>query len=191
MGSEMKFSIYRTIGTLGFFSLVTTILIKGGSAIYFVNIPTALILICLVFLTLLCIFEKDFLLFVPRSFLCLFFTPQAPVEKYTEISKYGSRLTIGSAIIMMIIIYIQILSNSVDLDNIGLVLSHALLPIFYALLLSEFFFVIVLKAYSSKGRDASVPEPSLHIRSLFLLLLAIGAICLTCMLLFAALQPAS
>lgn len=188
---QMRFSIYRTIGTLGLFSLLLVSLQLGGTGKYFINISAALFLFCFVFLALLCTFEKAFLLFIPHSVLALFFTPQAPVEKYAEISKYGSRYTIGGALILMLIGYIQMLGHTSNPENIGLALALTLLPAFYALLLSEVFFVIVRTAYSQKDGKDSIKEPSFQIRSLLLFLVTIGIICFTCIVFLMAFQPAS
>ena len=188
---EMKFSFYRSIGTLGIISFLLLSIRIGGGYQYFIHLPAAIFLFCFVFSVLLCTFEKDFLMFIPHSVLSLFFTPRAPIAKYAEISKYGSRYTIGAALIIMLIGYIQMLVHMKDPDNIGLALSLTLLPAFYALLFSEVFFVIVHKAYCTKDIGSPTKEPSFQIRSMLLFLAVIGIICITCVIFIMAFQTVS
>ena len=188
---EMKFSMYRFIGTIGTILFLLLSIRMGGGYQYFIHLPAAILLFCFVFFVLLCTFEKDFLMFIPHSILSLFFTPEAPVAKYAEISKYGSRYTIAGALIIMLIGYIQMLVQMKDPGNIGLGLAMTLLPAFYALLFSEVFFVIVYKAYCSKDSEGSTKEPSFQIRTLFLFLFVIGIICVTCVIFLLAFQTVS
>ena len=189
--TEMKFSIYRSIGTLGTISFLLLSIRIGGGYQYFIHLPAAILLFCLVFFSLLCTFGKDFLMFIPHSVLSLFFTPKAPIAKYAEISEYGSRYTIGAALIIMLIGYIQMLVDLKDPDNIGLSLALTLLPAFYALLFSEMFFVIVHKAYCPGDSGGSTKNPSFQIRSLFLFLAVIGIICVTCVMFLMAFHTVS
>ena len=188
---NMKFSIYRSIGTLGMIFLLLLAIRIGGEYRYLINLPAAIILFCFVFFVLLCTFEKDFLTFIPNSVLTLFFTPSAPSAKYAEISKYGSRYSIGGALIIMLISYIQMLVHMDDPGNMGLILALTLLPAFYALIFYEVFFVIVHKAYCPKDSDISVKNPSFQMRSLVLFIAVIGLICFTCIVFQMAFQTTS
>ena len=167
---QYKYSICRTIGTIGVCVIISLPIILGGGR-GFLNIPAALLTFCLTFFLLLGSFGTDFLKFIPASFACLVATPQQPNLKFVEIATFGSRYVLGGSLIFALIINIQMLMNLEDPSTIGVAMATALIAPLYAILASELFFASVRKAFSESRSTGASP---LSARNIVLPVIIIG-----------------
>ena len=155
-----RFSVCRTIATLGIIFLLGFGIAAGGGGSAFIHIPSMLITIGICFLLLLGTHGIEFLKFIPDSLLTLFCTPAAPNARYAEIAAFGSRYVIAGGVICTLIGLIQMLRNLDSPEQIGSGMAVALLAPLYALFVSEFFFAFVYKANMDEtGKSPSKPLP--------------------------------
>ena len=169
-----RFSVCRTIATVGILFLVGFGIIDSCGGWYFIHIPSMLITIGLCFLLLLGTYGVEFLKFIPDSLLTLFCTPAAPNPRYAEIAAFGSRYVIAGGVICTMIGLIQMLRNLNSPEDIGHGMAVALLAPLYALFISEFFFAFVYKAYSDEANESS--GKPLPVRNALLPLIIVGLI---------------
>lgn len=170
--SNWTFSIYRTIATVGIFLILTFYISLTGDVV--VHVPSMIIIFGLTFLLLLGTFQLDFLRFIPASLKTLCCTPRKPNPRFAEIARFASRYAIGMAVIGILIALIYML-RSLDIpDAIGLSIAVALLPVLYAVILSEVFFALAYKAFSSQS-DQENSRP-LSAKGIALLMAVVGLI---------------
>ena len=154
MGSpKRRFSLSRTVAVLGMLLLFGGAIVSGGGT-GFIDLPSLLPTFGFTFFLLLGSFGVDFLKFIPDAIITLFMTPSTPLPRYAEIARFGSRYAVASAVIVTLLNFIQMLQNLDDPGMIGAGISITLLPILYALFLSEVIFALLYKVYA----DGEVPK---------------------------------
>ena len=151
--------------------LVWGIIATGGGA-GFVNLPAFMITFGFSFFLLLGTFGTDYLKFIPDSILTIFATPLEPIPRYADIARFGSRYSVAGAVIATLVGFIQMLRNLNDPSTIGLGMAVALLPMLYALVLSEVIFAMLYKVYSDGGEPKD--SPPLATITLAITLIALG-----------------
>jgi flagellar motor component MotA len=157
-----KFSPYRTIGFVGVVAMIAPAMLAGGTGVrIFFNIPSIAIITGITFFLLLANFGKNFLKFIPDCFLTFVSTAEKPNPKFAEIALAGSRYVIAAGVIGTLIGLIQMLANLENPGSIGLGMATALLTIFYAVIVSEFLFTFLQKAYTD-GQIKQSAQPSLR-----------------------------
>ncbi len=144
-----KISLCRMISFTGIFLITCSAVVSKGQWHYYFNIPSLIITFGLTFFLLLLNFGKDFVTFIPDSLMTLLSAPPEPVPKYKLIAKAGSRYVIGAGCLVTLRGLIQVLVHIDDPSLLGPAIAVLLLPVFYAVLLSELFFSYMFKAYSS------------------------------------------
>ena len=172
--SNWTFSIYRTIATVGIFLILTFSISLAGEVYDFVHVPSMIIIFGLTFFLLLGTFQLDFLRFIPASLKMLFCIPGKPNPRFAEIARFASRYVIGMAVVGILIGLINML-RSLDMPSaIGWIIAIALLPVLYAVILSEVFFALAYKAFSRRS-DQENSKP-LSVKGIALLMAVVGLI---------------
>ena len=150
-----RFSLCRTIATLGISFILVFFIASGGGGSCFIHLPSMFITIGICFLLLLGTYGVEILKFIPDSLLTLFSTPAEPNARYAEIAVFGSRYVIAGGVICTLIGLIQMLRNLTSPEQIGAGMAVALLAPLYALFVSEFIFAFAYKAYSDETNESS------------------------------------
>ncbi|MHC4463604.1 MAG: MotA/TolQ/ExbB proton channel family protein [Planctomycetota bacterium] len=172
--SNWTFSIYRTIATVGIFLILTYSIFVLGDEYEFVHFPSMIFIFGLTFFLLLGTFQFDFLRFIPASLKMLCCTPRKPNPRFAEIARFASRYVIGMAVICTLIGLINML-RSLDIpDQIGLSIAVALLPVLYAVILSEVFFALAYKTFSRQSEQEN--SKPLSAKGIALLMAVVGLI---------------
>jgi flagellar basal body-associated protein FliL len=126
------------------------------------------------FFILLMVYRKDFLRFIPYSITALFSGNVSPDPLFAQIALSGSRYAIASGAIGTLIYVINILQGFTP-SEIGVGFAVAFLCLFYALIISEFFFISVYNIFSAKNNDVSRRKTKLHfVLSLLIFIIAVA-----------------
>jgi len=140
----------------------------------FVHVPSMIIIFGLTFFLLLGTFQLDFLRFIPASLKMLCCTPRKPNPRFAEIARFASRYAIGMAVVSTSIELIIMLRSLDSPDMIGVAIAVALLPVLYAVILSEVFFALAYKTFSRQSEQEN--SKPLSAKGIALLMTVVGLI---------------
>lgn len=133
----MKFSGYRlTSFTIFCFFFLLPITIDQY-LLGFIDLPSVWLIVGITYSALLGIFGKDYLKFlitIPMLSCC---KPTAPNERFVKIARLSRKYVIASGVLTTTIGVIQMLQTLDDPSKLSSSLAISILPIFYAILISE------------------------------------------------------
>ena len=147
-----RFSISRTIATCAICILIGIAATMSDVSV-FLCAPAFMIVIGIPFFLLLGLYGQRFLSFIPISILTLFCKPSNPMPLFSIIAHHGSRYTLASGVIGMLIGLVQFLSGISDPKSIGEGFAMLLLTVLYAVIVAELFFAMVEQSF-----QADIPQ---------------------------------
>lgn len=170
---DRKFSPYRLISVIGLAAIIVGSAIANDIAYFVFDISSIGLIVGITFFLLLGAFGKDFLKFIPDSFITLIYTPSKPNKKYAQIAKFAGRYVIGAATIATLIRMFYGFANLSAPESLGYNTIATLLPFFYALILSEIFFALIYKSYLDGNENETTPEFPLKKVTLSIIIVAL------------------
>jgi len=157
---KRRFSPYHMVGSLGTMLVVLIAASAGSNVRALIYLPGAMLVFGLTFFTLLASFGHDLFEFIADAVLTLFSKPAAPVPRFAEIAKFGSRYAVGAGTIGMLILIMRMLRAAADPRSLVLGLVPPILTALYAVIASELLFAFFYKVYSDPdGGGDTQPLP--------------------------------
>jgi len=177
--TRRRICVYRLVAWVGVVVLLAAVVVPGGQWQALVDAPVFAFTLGVTFFLLLATFGGEFLRFIPDALRTLVCVSPEPNPRFADIARFGSRYVVGVGSIGVLIGLMRTLCSLADVSQIGPHMATAILSALYAVVVSEFFFVFLHKAYSGDGRTETA-EP-LSLRNLALPLAIVGLVLVLCL----------
>ena len=148
---DIKDSILRVFGIIGFFAAVVLgFVVAGGNVINLVHPAEIIIVVGTMFFGLLCTHRSRFLSYLPKALLALVRKPAASRE-YCQISDNARGYAAAGGGMAVILSLICTMSNLDNPESVGLRVAAAMSGVFVAMLLSQGLFVYLRYSFSENA----------------------------------------